>query len=188
MYSRFNCTWRDDISHSDTEQRDTMVAYIVQGLHRPLMSLLDNHHIAGLTYLPCCKGLNQGKMPIDTRFSILDNKKTLQPYRTVNRSQLKAAIRTLPHPEQRWISSWWLMLSPPCGPSTTNNMNCLVVALKRCHHNRCCIAQNVLYIGMKTETLLVLDVVCEVGTSLESSISVTLELPLSHCTPPSQVI
>jgi hypothetical protein len=33
-------------------------------------------------------------------------------------------IQTRSHPEKHCIMSWWLMQSPPSGPSATNYMNC----------------------------------------------------------------
>jgi len=164
----------DDISGSDTEKRLTTVASIMQGLHRRLMPLLDNHHTSSLTYRPHCKHLNQGKKPFNARFSILDDEKTLQPCGNASHSLLKEAIRTRPHPEKHCIISWWLMLSPLCGPSATNHMNCLLIALKRRHRNCYCVVPNVFCIVETTEILIVINVVCEVGKSLETRSNVIL--------------
>ena len=131
VYGSSDCAYRDDISFSDSKRMLMTVASIVQGLHRRLMPLLKNHHTSSLTYQPCCKRLNQGKKPFKARFSILDDKKKLQPCVNMSRSWLKVAILTRPHPEKPCIICWWLMLSPPCGPSATNHMNCLLVASKK---------------------------------------------------------
>jgi len=166
--------YRDNISGSDAEKRLTTVASIVQGLHRRLIPLLDNHHASSLTYRPWCKRLNQGKKPFNARFNILDDEKTLQPCGNASSSRLKVPIRTRPHPEKHCIISWWLMLSPPCGPSATNRMNCLLNALKRRHRNCCSVVPNVFCIVETTEILIVIDVVCEVGKSLETPSNVIL--------------
>jgi hypothetical protein len=174
VYSSLDHAYRDDISGSDAEKRLTTVASIVQGLHRRLMPLLDNHHTSSSTYRPCCKRLTQGKKPFNARFSIVNDEKTLQPCRNASCSQLTVAIRTCPHPEKYCIISWWLMLSPPCGPSATNHMNCLLIALKRRRRNCYCVLQNLLCIVDNTEILIVINVVCEVGKSLETPSNVIL--------------
>jgi len=174
MYSSLDRAYRDDISGSDAEKRLSTVASIVQVLHRRLMPLLDNHHTSSLTYRPCGKRRNQGKKPFNARFSILDDEKTLQLCGNASRFRLKVAIRTRPHPEKHCIISWWLMLSPPCGPSATNHMNCLLIALKRRHRNCYCVVPNVFCLVETTEILIVIDVVCEVGKSLETPSNVIL--------------
>jgi len=168
--------------------RLTTEASIVQELHRRLMPLLDNRHTSSLTYRTCCKRLNEGKKPFYAQFNIIDGEKTLQLCRNVSGSRLKLAIRTRPHPEKHCIMSWWLMLYPPCGPSATNHMNCLLVALIRHHWNCYCIVPNVLSIVETTAILIVIDVVCEVGKSLETPSNVILQLPFWDCTPLSQAI
>jgi len=135
VYRLLDRAYRDDISISDTRKRLAMVASIVKGLLWLLMSLLDNHDTSNLMYWPCCKRLNQGKTPLNAGFSILDKEQTLQLCRNVPSGQHKVAIRTCPHPEKHSIISWWLMLSPPCGPNPTNHMNCLLIVLKRQHGN-----------------------------------------------------
>jgi len=142
VYSSLDRADKEDISGSDSEKRLMMVAFIVQGLHWRLMPLLDNHHTSSLTYLPCCKRLNQGKKPFNARFSILNDEKTLQPWWNASRCRLKVAIWTRPHPVKRCIISWWLMLSPPCGPRARNHMNCFLITLKRCHWNCYCVVPN----------------------------------------------
>jgi len=122
VYSSLDRAYRDDISGSDSEKRLMTVASIVQRLHRRLMPLLDNHHTSSLTYRPCWKRLNLEKKPFNARFSILDHEQTLQLCGNASCSRLEVAIRTCPHPEKRCIICWWLMLSPPCGPSATNYM------------------------------------------------------------------
>ena len=144
------------------------VPSIMRGLHRRLMPLLDKHHTSSLTYRPCCKWLKKGKKPFNAQFSIIDDEKTLQSCRNASRSQLKVAIRTCPHPEKYWFICWWLMLFPPCGPSAMNHMNYLLVALKRCHQNCYWVVPNVLCIVETTEILILIDLVCEVGKSLET--------------------
>ena len=74
-------TYRDDRSGSDANQRLTMVASRVQGLHRRLISLPNTHRTSSLTYQPCWKRLNQGKKCWSSGFSILDNNKTLKMWR-----------------------------------------------------------------------------------------------------------
>jgi hypothetical protein len=165
-----------------------IVAFTVQVFDQRLMPLLDNHHTSSLMYRPCCKCLNQGKKPCNTPFSILANKKTLQPCGNASRSLLKVAIRTRPHPETHCIIRLWFMLSPPCGPSATNPMNCLLIALKRRDQNCYCVVPNVFCIVEMTEILIIIDVVCEVGNSLETPSNVILSLPFWHCTPLGQVI
>jgi len=174
VYSSLDRAYRDDISGSDAEKRLTTVASIVQGLCRRLMPLLDNHHTSSLTYRPCCKRLDQGKKPCNAQFSILSDEKTLQPCGNVSHSRLKVAIRTRPHPEKHCIISWWLMLSPPCGPSATNHMNCLPIPLKRRHRNFYCVVPNVFCMVETTEILIVINLVCEVGKSLETPSNVIL--------------
>jgi len=99
VYSSLDHTYRDYISGSDAENRLRRVASIVQGLYRRLMPLFDNHHTSNLTYRLCCKRLNQGNKPLNVRFSILHDIKTLQPCGNASCSRLKMAIRTRPHPE-----------------------------------------------------------------------------------------
>ena len=66
------------------------------------------------------------------------------------------------------------MLSPPCGPSATNHMNCLLFALKRRDQNCYCVVLNVFCTVEMTEILIVIDVVCEVGKPLEIPSNVIL--------------
>jgi len=174
VYSSLDRAYRDDISGSDTEQRLTTVASIVQGLHQRLMPLLDNPHTSSLTYRPRCKRLNEGKKHGNDRFSILDDEKSLQLCGNASRSRLQVALRTRPHLEKHCIISWWLMLSPPCRPSATNHTNYLFVALRRLHWNCYCVVPNVLCIVEMTEILIVIDIVCEVGKSLETPSNVIL--------------
>jgi len=130
-----DCAYRDNISGSDAEKRLTTVASIAQRLQQRLMSLLNNNHTSSLTYWPCCKCLKQCKNNFNASFSILNDKKTLQPCANAFSCQLKVVIRTRPHPEKYSIIWWWLILSPPCGPCATNLINCLLVTLKRYHQN-----------------------------------------------------
>jgi len=165
---------RDDISSSNAEQRYTTVASIEQGLNRRLMSSLDNHHSHSLTYRPCCKCVQQCKKPMNTRFSILDDAKTLQPCENASSSLPHVAIQTRPHPEKNCIISWWLKHSPPGGPSPTNHMNCLLIRLKRRHRNCYCHVPNAFCIAEMTEILIVIDIVREVGKSLDTPSNVIL--------------
>jgi len=151
-----------------------MVASIVQGWHRGLMSVLDNRHTSGQTCWSCSKHLNQDKKRYNAWFSILYDERTLQPCGNAFSSLLRMAIRTGPHPEMHWLISWQLMLSPHCGPSATNHLNYLLVALKRYHRNWYSIVPNVLCIIQMTEILIVIDVVCEVGEYLETPSNVIL--------------
>jgi len=165
-----------------------MVSSIVQGLYQRLMSLLDNQHSSSLAYQPCFKSLNQVKKSINTRFSIRNDEEIFQICLNPSRSQIKAAILSRHDPETHCIISSWLMRSPPCGPSGSNHMYCLLVAFNRHHSNLYCVQPNVFCIVVTTEKLIVIDVVCEVGTSLETTSHVILQLPFWHSTPLSQVI
>jgi len=165
---------RDTMSGSDAKRRLTTGDSIVHGLHRTLMPLLNNHYTSSLMYRPCCKRLNQGKKPFNTGFSILHDEKTLQLCRNVSGSQLNVALWTRPHPEKHCIISWGLMLSPCCGPSATNHMNCWLIEWKSRHRNFYCIVLNVFSILETTEILIIIDVVCEVGNSLETPCNVIL--------------
>jgi hypothetical protein len=139
VYSSLDRAYRDDISGSDTEKKLRTVSSIVQELYRRSIPLLNNHHTCSLTYRPCCKSLNQGEKPFNAKFRILDYKKTGQLCGNVSHSQLKVAIWTRLHREKHCIISWWLILAPPCGPSATNHMNCLLIPLKRHHRNCYCV-------------------------------------------------
>jgi len=159
----------------------------MQGLHRSLMSLLKNHHTSCLTCQPSCKRLNQGKKPFTASFTILDNEKILQLWGNAFSSRLKVAIQTCPHPEKHCIISWWLMLSPPCGPSVMNHMNYLFFALKRCDRNWQSIVLDVLSIIGTTEIQIPIDIVREVSKSLETPSNVVsgASLVALHTTWPS---
>ena len=174
MHSSLDCVYQDDISGSDTEKRLRMVASSMWELHRRLIPALHNYHTSSLMYWPCCKYFNQGKKPFHVQFSIVDNKKTLQLRRNACSGPAEVVIQTRPHLQQHCIISWWLMLSPPGGPSSMNHMNCLLVALKRRHGNCYCIVPNVFGSVQITEILIVIDVVCEVGKSLETPTNVIL--------------
>jgi len=173
---------------SDTRKRLTILPSKVHRLLRRLMHLLDNQHTCSLTYWPCWKCLNLGTQPFNARFSVFDHKRTLQPCGTVSYSLLNVAIQTHPHAEKHCIISWWLMLSPPCGPSAMNHMNCMLVALKRRDGNCYYVLPNISCIIETTEILIVTNVVCEVGKSLETPPNVILFLPFWHCTPLGQVM
>jgi len=174
VYSSLDPAYRDDISGSDAEMRLTMVPSIVDGLQQRLMPLLDDHHTSSLTYWPCCKRLDQRKKPLNAWFSILNSEKTLQPCGNAICSWLYVAIWTRPHPEKHCIISWWLILSPPCGPTATNHMSCLLVALERGHRNCYCIVPNVFCIVETTDILIVIDILCEGGKSLKTPSNVIL--------------
>jgi len=152
----------------------TTVASIMQGLHWRLMTLLNKHHTSSLTYQPCRKRLNHGKKPCTARFSILDDEKTLQPCGNMSSSRLKVTIRTKHNQEKHCIISWWLMLSPPCGPSAMNLKNCLLFALKSGHRNCYCVLPNVFCIVGTTEILIMIDIVCEVSNSPETPSNLNL--------------
>jgi len=168
VYSPLDQADSDDISGSDVENRLMTAASIRQGLNRTLLSLLDNHNTSSLIYLPHNKHRNQNKKPFNVSFCILDNDNTLHMCWNVSTSQITVSIWTCPHPEKHCISSCWLMISPPCGPSATNNMNCLHVRLTRHHWNCCCIVPNEICIVETTEILMVIDVICEIGKSLNN--------------------
>jgi hypothetical protein len=174
VYSSLDCAYVDDISGSNTKKWLLTVAAIVIGLHRRLIPFLDNYNTSSLTYRPCGKCLNQGKMLFNARFSIIDDEKTLQPCGNAFHSQHKVAIRTRSHTEQHCVISSWLMLSPPCGPSAANHKNYLLVELERHHRNCYSVVPNVLFIVEMTEILIMIDIVCEVGKSLETPRNVIL--------------
>ena len=135
MYSTLDRAYTDEISSSDADKTVLTVASILQRLHQRLMPLLDTYHTSSLMYQPCCICLNQSKKPGNAPFSILDDEKTLQLCGIASRSGLEVAIRTRPSSEMHYIISWWLMLSPPFGPSSMNHMNGLHVALEIHHRN-----------------------------------------------------
>ena len=164
------------------------VACIVHGLNRRSRPLVDDHHTRNAMYRPCSKSLNRGRKPCNAPFSNVDAEKTLQLCGNGFSRKLKPAIWTRPHPEKHCIISWWLIHSPPCGPSATNHMNCLVVTLNRRLWNCYCTVQNVFSIIQSTEIVILIDVVGEVCKSLEKPRNVILWLPFWHCTPLSQVI
>jgi len=151
-----------------------MVSFSMQVLHHRLMSLLGNHRTSSLTYQPCGKCLKKTRKPLNCRFSILDDKQTFQSSGNASRSRLEVAIWTRPHPEKHCLILWWQMLSAPSGPSATNHINCLLIAVNRRHRKCCCIVPNVFSILERTETLIMIDVLCEVGKSLETPSNVIL--------------
>ena len=102
--------------------------------------------------------------------------------------RLKVASRTRHHPANYCIMSWWLMLSPPYGPSATNHMNCLLVALRRLHRNCYCIVRNTFCLIGTFEILITIDIVHDVVTSLDTPSNAILQLPFRHCTRLGQVI
>jgi len=166
--SPLDCANREDMNGSDATTRLTKVASFEQGLHQRLTSLLVNHHTSSLTYRPWCKCLNQGRKPINARFSILDDKMTLQSCGKASSSWLQVVIWARPPTEKHCDISPGLMLSPPCGPSVTNHMNYLLSVLKICHRNCHCVLPNEMCIVEITAILLVIDVVCDVCKSLET--------------------
>jgi len=164
------------------------ISSIVQGLQQRSTSLFDNHHSSSLMYVPCWKCLNHGWTPFNAWFSILNSEKKLQTCGNASSSWLNVAILTHPHPEKHCIIAWWLMHSPPCGPSAMKHINGLLIPLIICHRNHYCIIPNILWIVETTKILIVIDIVCEVSKSLETPSNVILKLPIWHCTPLSQVI
>jgi hypothetical protein len=92
----------------------------------------------------------------------------VQPCGNASCSRCKAGIRTRPHPEKPYSISCWLMLAPACGLSATNHKSCLLVALKRDHRNCYWVVQNECCIIEPSGILIVIDVVCEVGKSVET--------------------
>jgi len=174
VFSSLDRTNRDDINCSTTENMLTMVASIVYELHCMLIPLLNNHHTNSPTYLPCCRCLNQCNKLFNTQISILNDKKTHKRCRNLTCSRHKVAIRTCSHPEMHSIISWCLMVSPLCAPSATNLMNCMLVTLTRRQQNCYCIVLNVVCIIETTEILIVIDIVCQVGNSLEARSNVIL--------------
>ena len=174
VYSPLDHPYSDERSGSDTGKRLTILGSIGQWLHRMLISLLNDYHASSLMYRHCCKCLVQVEKPLNSRFSILDDEMTLQWSRNVSSSWLHVAIWTHPHPEKHCIIPWWLMVSPPCGPSETNQMNCLLFTLERLHWNCYWVVPNVFCIVERTAILIVIDIVCEVGKSLETQSNVIL--------------
>jgi hypothetical protein len=128
VHSSLDSEYRDNICGFYAKKRLMTVASIVQELHGRLMHLLENHHTGTVTYQTCCIRLNQGNKRINARFSILDDEMTLQPCRNASSSELTVDIWTRSHLEKHCLMPWCFMLSPPCGPSATNHVNCLLVA------------------------------------------------------------
>jgi len=168
VYSSLCSVFRGNISVSKDEKCHIMVAFIVRWMLRRLIPLIENHHTSSLMYWPRCKCLNQRKKPFNAWFSILDDEKIVQLWGNASRCRHKVAIQTGPHSETHCIISWWLILSPPCGPSAMNHMNCLLVALNRHHRNCYCVVWHVVCIVGTTEILIVIDVVCVVGKPIET--------------------
>jgi len=174
VYHCLDCTYSEDTSSADAEKWCMTVASIIQGLHRRLIPLLDNYHTSSVANLHCWKCLHHGKKLIKISFSILDDEKTLQLYGNASTIRLEVAIQTYQHLEKHCIISWWHMLFPPCGPSAMNQMNCLLVALKRCHRNCYCIVRNAFSIIATSDILVVINVVSDVGKYLETPSTVIL--------------
>jgi len=174
VYSPWHLAYRDNMGGSDTDKSIRTIASMVQGLHRRLMFLLGHHQTSSLMYWPCCNHLNQGQKPINARFGIHINAKTLQLCRNASSIWLKVATRSHPHLETHCIISWWLMLSPPCGPGATNRMNCLLVSLKSPHWNCDHVVPNVFCTLKMTDILIIIDVVCAVCKSLDTPSNVIL--------------
>jgi len=166
----------------------TTATVIMWGLDWRLTSLLENHHSSGLMQQRCRKCPNHGQKPFNTLFSSLKEETMLQMCENASNSWAKVAICTCPHPEKHCIISCRLLLSPPCGVSATNRMNCLHVALKWHHRHSSFVVRTVIWIIETTEMLIVIDVVCEGGKSLETPSNVIQLLSLICCTPLGQVI
>jgi len=165
---------REDTSGSKSKSGITIVASIMQRLYQGMMSHFNKRHTSSLMYQPSCNHLNQGEKPYNDWFGILDDKKSLQRLGNASSSRLKVAIWTCPHPKKHCIISWWLMLCPPCWNGATNHMNCLLVVLKRHHPNCYCDVLNGFCIVETTQVLIVIDIVFEVGKSLETPSNVIL--------------
>jgi len=174
VYSLFDHANREHLSGFNSEMRFLMVASIMPGLPRRFLSLIDTHHTSSLIYRLCWKPLNEAKMPFNDSLSILSKEKKLQTCGNLSSRWLTAAIRTRPHPEMHHPISWWLMRSPPCGPSATIHMNCLLVAFKRRHCNDCWVVSDVCCIIQTTEILILIAIVCEVSKSYATPSNVIL--------------
>jgi len=135
LWSPCDCAYKNDKGGFNSETRFTKGASMEKGLHQRLITLLDNHHSSSWIYWPSCKCINQYKMPFNYPFSILVNEYTLQLDWNGFCSQFEVANWTCPHPVKYCINYWWLILSPPCGTSAMNHMNCLLVAFKSCPWN-----------------------------------------------------
>jgi hypothetical protein len=98
------------------------------------------------------------------------------------------AIWTRLHPEKYCIIAWWLILSALCGLSAMKHINCLLMALTRPHWNCYSLGPNVFCIFATTEILILIDILCEVGKSLETSNNVILLISIWHGPPLDQVI
>jgi len=109
------------------------VSSIVPALNWSIMPLLDNHHASGVVYLAWFIYFKQENHAVKSPVSIDDDESTLQPGGNESRALIKKGTQTCPHPEKHFIYSFWLILSPPQGPSATNHINPLLVALK-CHY------------------------------------------------------
>ena len=67
-------------------------------------------------------------------------------------------------------------------------LNCLLVSFKGHFRNCYSVVPNVCCDNEMTQILILIDQVCEVSKSLETTSNVILKLPFWHCIPLSQVI
>jgi hypothetical protein len=93
---------------------------------------------------------------------------------TLPSSWLKGVIRIHLHPMKHSIVSYWLVNSPPCGPSVMNHINCSLVTSIRCHCNCYYVVSNVFCSMETTETQIMINVLCEVGKDLKAHSNVIL--------------
>jgi len=92
------------------------------------------------------------------------------------------------HPGKCSIISCSLLLSPTCGSRASNQIYCLLVALKRHQLNCFCLLQNVFWNIGASEKLIMINLVCAVIKSLETPINVILYLPFWNCMPLGQIV
>jgi len=174
LNSTVDWTWRDNVTGSDDKRRLTIIDSFLHGLYWRLMTLLENYYWISLRYMPCRTQPSKGQKPFDAGLNILGDEKTIQNWENASSIRLKEAIWTCPHPKKHCISPCGLLCLPPRGPSATNHLNCLLVALRRRHWNWYSIEGDVLYIAEMTEILIVMDIICEVAKCFQIPSNVIL--------------
>jgi len=135
VYSSSNHMCRYNIPDSKAEMELMIVAPTIEVLYWRLASHLNSHHASIVRHQPCCTHQIQGKKSCNSYFSILDNEKALQMCRYVSHSQQIVKFQTHPRLGKHCIIFWWLKLDLLYIPSATKQMNCPLIALKRCHQH-----------------------------------------------------
>jgi hypothetical protein len=112
-----------------------VVAPTIGVLHGRLASHLNSHHASIVRKQTCCTHQIQGMKRCGSNFSILDDEKALQICRYGSCSQQIVAFHTHPRLGKHCIMFCSLRLNLLYKPSATKQMNCLLIALKRCHQH-----------------------------------------------------